>query len=460
MTEWSFCSGIYGGAWATREMKALFADAPRTRRWLDLLALLAEVQADHGIIPKDAAQDIKATCQSIEIDAGFLAECREGYETTGHSTAGLIGAVARRCSGSGREWFYFGATVQDITDTWLMLTLREARGLLIADLERAIAATADLSHRYRDTIMAGRTHGQQGLPITFGFKAAGWLAELRRHRQRFDEAAKRLDIGQLCGGVGSLSGMGPQALAVQKQFLARLGLREPDMSWIASRDVLAEWAHLLVLSTGTAERIGHEVYNLQRDEIGELREPLLTKGISSITMPHKRNPEAAEHIGTLARVARANAALLAECLVHDHERDGKSWKAEWHAVPELTMAAGKAHALLAALLEGIEVCTERMRANLETSGGFALSERAMLALALHVGKESARRLIQRVAASARREGRSFADALAGERDICAYLTKEELSWLTAFDAQVGHCQALVDRVLSTQCGSPNSEFVC
>jgi adenylosuccinate lyase len=352
-----------------------------------------------------------------------------------------------------------GATVQDITDTWLMLTLRDARGLLIADLERAIAATADLCRRYRDTIMAGRTHGQQGLPITFGFKAAGWLAELRRHRQRFSEAAKRLDVGQLCGGVGSLSAMGPQALTVQKQFLARLGLREPDMSWTASRDILVEWAHLLVLLTGTADRIGHEVYNLQRDEIGELGEPRLTGAIGSITMPHKRNPEAAEHIGTLARVVRANAALLAECLVHDHERDGRSWKVEWHAVPELTIAAGKAHALLATLLEGIEVCTERMRADLEASGGFALSERAMLALAPRTGKETARRIIQRVSASARREGHSFAEALARDCEICACLTKEELAWLTAFDAQTGHCQALVDRVLSTHCGSPINEHV-
>jgi adenylosuccinate lyase len=459
MTEWSFCSAIYGGAWATPEMRALFADGPRTRRWLDLLALLAEVQAEHGVIPAEAARDIQATCRSIQIDADFLAECREGYETTGHSTAGLIAAVARRCSGSGSEWFYFGATVQDITDTWLMLTLRDARGVLIADIERAIAATADLCHRHRDTIMAGRTHGQQGLPITFGFKAAGWLAELRRHRQRFDEAAQRLDVGQLCGGVGSLSGMGPQALAVQKQFLTHLGLREPDMSWTASRDILTEWAHLLVLSTGTADRIGHEVYNLQRDEIGELREPLLAEGVGSITMPHKRNPETAENIGTLARVVRANAALLAECLVHDHERDGRSWKAEWHGMPELTMAAGKAHALLATLLEGIEVCTERMRANLEASAGFPVSERAMLALAPHIGKETARHVIQRVAATARREGRSFAAALAEDRDVRAHLTKVELHWLTAFDAQIGHCQALVDRVLMTQRRSANSEYV-
>jgi adenylosuccinate lyase len=453
MTEWSFGSVIYGGAWATPEMRALFTDEPRTQRWLELLGLLADVQAEHGIIPIDAARDIQATCRSIEIDSGFLAECRQGYETTGHSTAGLIAAVARRCSGTGGEWFYFGATVQDIADTWLMLALREARRLLVADLERGIVATAGLCRRHRDTVMAGRTHGQQGLPITFGFKAAGWLAELRRHRQRFDEAAKRLDVGQLCGGVGSLSALGPKALLVQKQFLSRLGLREPDISWTASRDILAEWAHLLVLSTGTADRIGHEVYNLQRDEIAELREPALAAAVGSITMPHKRNPEVAEHLGTLARVVRANAALLAEGLVQDHERDGRSWKAEWHAVPEMTVAAGKAHALLASLLEGMEVCSERMRTNLEASGGYLLSESLMLALAPHVGKETALRTVQGMAALARAEGRSFADIVASDRNICAYLTKEELDRLTMVDAQVGQCQALVDRVLQMQHGS-------
>lgn len=449
MTEWSFGSTIYGGAWATPAMRALFADVPRTRRWLDLLALLAEMQAEHGVVPVDAARNIGATCRSIEVDAGFLAECREGYESTGHSTVGLIAAVARRCSGPGGEWVYFGATVQDLTDTWLMLTLRDARGLLVADIERAIAATTDLCRRYRDTIMAGRTHGQHGLPITFGFKAAGWLAELRRHRQRFAEAAQRLDVGQLCGGVGSLSALGPNALAVQKQFLAHLGLREPDMSWTASRDILTEWAHLLVLSTGTADRIGHEVYNLQRDEISELLEPSSAEGIGSITMPHKRNPELSEHLGTLARVVRANAALLAEGSVHDHERDGRSWKVEWHAVPEITLAAGKATAVLACLLEGLEVHAERMRANLESSSGATLSEGLMLALAPRIGKETARRTVQRIAVLARREGRPFAAVVAGDEDIRAYMTKQELDRLTSVDAHIGQCRALVDRVLQT-----------
>jgi adenylosuccinate lyase len=289
----------------------------------------------------------------VVLDDAFFAEFQAGYQATGHSTAGLIEAMRRRCPDIAGEWIYFGATVQDITDSWLMLALGEARGHLLADLERAIAATTRLCREHRDTVMPGRTHGQQGLPITFGFKVASWLTEMRRHRQRFSEIAARMGVGQLCGGVGSLSALGPRGLEVQRAFCARLGLRPPDMSWTVSRDVIVEWAHLLVLAAGTADRIGHEVYSLQRDEIREVSEGTTGDQIGSITMPHKRNPEVSEHLGTLSRVVRANASALAESLPHGHERDGRSWKIEWHAVPELTMAAGKALNLLAEMLESL-----------------------------------------------------------------------------------------------------------
>ncbi|MGJ0505562.1 MAG: class-II fumarase/aspartase family protein [Methylocystis sp.] len=453
MTGWSFGSSIYGGAWATPQMRALFDDVPRTRRWIEILVLLAEIQAEHGLIPEAAARDIGRACASLTVDAAFLAECRAGYEDTAHSTTGLIAAVARRAGPLAGEWFYFGATVQDIADTWLMLALREARGLLIADLEAAIAAAETHCRRHRDTLAPGRTHGQQGLPITFGFKAASWLAEMRRHRARFDEAAARMDVGQLAGGVGALSALGPDALAIQARLFERLGLRAPDMSWTASRDILVEWAQLLALATGTADRIGHEVYNLQRDEIGEVREPALAHGVGSITMPHKRNPETAEHIGTLARVVRANASLLAESLVHDHERDGRSWKVEWHAVPELTMAAGKALSLLARLLEHLEIDADRMRANLMASGGFALSEGVMLALAPRIGKQTAHRVVQTLAAAARRDGVAFPEAARRDETIRAHLPPDEIERLLDPRAQLGHCQALVDRLLDKRSAS-------
>jgi adenylosuccinate lyase len=450
MTGWSFSSSIYGGAWATPEMRMLFDDIPRTKKWIELLVILGEVQAEFGVIPPEAAQDIKASCATLSVDDDFLAECRAGYESTAHSTAGLILAVARRCAFSGADWFYFGATVQDVADTWLMLALRDARRLLTADLDRAIAACEALCLRHRETIMAGRTHGQQGLPITFRFKVASWLAELRRHRTRFAEVAARMDVGQLCGGVGSLSALGPQALALQQRFFERVGLMVPEMSWTASRDRYAEWAQLLALVSATADRIGHEVYNLQRDEIGELCEAALTEGVGSITMPHKRNPETAEHLKTLARVVRANTSLLVESLTHDHERDGRSWKVEWHSVPELTMAAGKALSLLAALLETVEVEPQRMRDNLVANGGFALSEGIMIAMARRIGKPEAHRIVMSLAAAARAEGRSFPDAVAQDETIRSHLGDDECMRLLDPSAQIGQCVALVDRLLAQE----------
>jgi adenylosuccinate lyase len=447
MIGWSFGSRVYCGAWATPELAAIFDDRPRTRRWLEILATLAEVQGEFGIIPAEAARAVAAACRLVELDEAFFTEFEAGYLATGHSTAGLIEAMRRRSCEAAGEWIYFGATVQDVTDTWLMLALGEARALLLADLERTIAAATRLCREHRDTAMAGRTHGQQGLPITFGFKAAGWLAELRRHRRRFGESAARMGVGQLCGGVGSLSALGPRGLEVQRAFCGRLGLRQPPISWTASRDVIVEWAQVLVLAAGTADRIGHEVYSLQRDEIGELSEGVSRDQIGSITMPHKRNPEISEHLGALSRVVRANANALAESLPHDHERDGRSWKIEWHATPEATLAAGKALSLLAQLLEGLEVDRNRMRLNLQISGGQIYSEAVMLALAAKLGKQSAHRLVHRIAGEAARRKQSFQQAIAENPGVSARLSAAEINRLFDADMQTAQCGALVDRIL-------------
>lgn len=447
MTGWSFGSQIYGDAWSTPALRALFEDQPRTRRWLDILATLAEVQGEFAVIPPANAMAVAKACRSVVLDDAFFADVRSGYQTTGHSTAGLIEAVCRRSPEVAGEWFHYGATVQDITDTWLMLALRDARAHLIVDLDRAIIAARRLCRDHRDTVMPGRTHGRHGLAITFGFKIAGWLAELQRHKQRFGETEPRMSVGQLCGGVGTLSALGPCGLDVQRIFCERLGLRAPATSWTASRDVLVEWAHLLVLAAGTADRIGHEIYCLQRDEIGEVSEGARSEQIGSITMPHKRNPELSEHLGTLSRVVRANAAVLAESLPHEHERDGRAWKLEWHAVPELTMAAGKAMALLAQLLEHLEVNRQRMRRNLDLAGGQIHSEAVMLPLSLKVGKQTAHRLVHGISGAATLRGQPFLQALMEDPVITTELSPGEIAQLFDAAPSTAQCGALVDRIL-------------
>ena len=410
--------------------------------------MLGEVEAEFGLIPLEAAQAIACVCRTKAIDDAFLDEVRVGREQSGHSMQGLIRALQRRLPPSAAQWVYTGATVQDVTDSWLMMTLRDARAIMAADLETVDTALAALARRHRDTIMAGRTHGQHGLPVTFGFKAAVWLVEMRRHRERLREIAARMDIAQLAGGVGALSSLGPRGLDVQKRFAERLGLRPALASWTNSRDVLAEWCALLTLITGTIDKIGHEVYNLQRSEIGELREGFAPGTLGSITMPHKRNPEIAEHLGTLARAVRHLSAALQEGLVHDHERDGRSWKTEWVTIPEATMMAGRAIELLGEMLTRLEVDAARMAANLQADGGFVLSEAIMLALAPKLGRDTAHRLLYDISIKARAAGLALIDAVRANATISAAVSPGELDALLNYASHTGQCAAMVDRVLA------------
>jgi adenylosuccinate lyase len=338
--------------------------------------------------------------------------------------------------------------VQDITDTWTALVLQQVHEIVRRELKAIEASLAQLAAEHCDTVMAGRTHGQIGLPITFGFKTAMWAMEVRRHQQRLRELSLRINVGQLAGGVGSLSSLGFRALELQKSFLKRLGLDAPTISWTTARDSLAEWFNLLALIASTGDKIGHEFYNLQRSEIGEVSEGFVTGTVGSITMPHKRNPEISEHLGTLARVIRHNASLIVESLVHDHERDGRSWKGEWAVLPETCLAAGKLLALLHTLIGNLVVHSDRMRANLEATGGFVLSEAVMLALAARIGKQSAHTLVYETAMNAHTTGRGLKEAVLDNPQICAHLSTSEIEALFDYRQHTGQCGAMVDQVLA------------
>jgi adenylosuccinate lyase len=438
---------IYRNSWGTDEARSIFDDEARTRAWLEILAVLAEAQAEVGLIPADAARDVARACRELPLDAEFFEEVREGFEASNHSTLGLIKAVQRRCPGNSGEWVYYGATVQDITDTWTMMALGRVWQIAYRELRAIEANLLKLAEAHRETVMAGRTHGQIGLPITFGFKAAVWASEVRRHLQRLKDIQPRLGVGQLAGGVGSLSSLGPRGLELQEKFFARLGLRPPDITWINARDVLVEWFQLLTLISGTADKIGHEIYNLQRPEIGEVTEGFVPGTVGSITMPHKRNPEIAEHLGTLARVIRHNAALIAESQVHDHERDGRAWKVEWAVLAETCLAACKLLALANTLTANLVVHPDRMLANLEATKGFVLSEAVMLALAEKVGKQTAHTLVYEIAMQAYEAGRPLKDALLDNPAMITHLSKETIEALFDYRQHVGLCREMVDKTL-------------
>ncbi len=438
-------SVIYGDIWASSEMKAIFTEESRLQGWLEVIAALAEAQEELDIIPAGAGSGIRAACRYDLVD---WERVRRDYCLSGHSLMGIIRELQRLAGEPAGEWVCYGVTVQDVTDTWMSVALQRAWEIVDADLRDVSAILLELARVHRDTPMAGRTHGQEGLPITFGFKAAVWFAEVRRHLARLASLRERLGEGQLCGGVGSLSSFGDRGFALQERFMAKLGLRPPVISWINSRDVLVEYLYVLTMIGNTCDKMAHEVYNLQRSEIGELAEGREFGQIGSITMPHKRNPELAEHIGVLARQVRQGAHACSENMVWDHERDGRAWKSEWAWLPAIFVQMGALLQHTRRLFTGLEVNRERMLENLERTGGRVCSEAVMLGLARKIGKQKAHELVYRVAVEAEKRGCSFAEALRRDESVGEQLTEAELEELLRPERAAGLCGAFVERVLA------------
>lgn len=400
-------SGAFSHLWGTEEVRSLLGERAMYRSWLEILAALAAAQASLGIIPARAAAAIAETTVD-RLDLGLVAaETRR----TSHSTLGFIAALRVVLPAEAAEYAYYGATVQDLTDTWMVLVIRSVGEIVWRDLHAIEGLLVDLAGAHRTTVMAGRTHGQPGAPITFGMKAASWADEIRRHIERLAEGRDRWLVGQLGGAVGTLGFFGDDGPALRASFCARMGLGDPAVPWTAARDRFAEFALLLAMICSTLARIGGEVYELARPEIGELSEGSDTATIGSITMPHKRNPERAEHLDTLARVARANAGVVLEGMVAIGERDGRGWKAEWAALPEVALVTSVALRLAIEIIAGLSVSTSAMAANVAARGGYLSSEEVLAAVAGRLGKHEAQARLQAILADGRRSGATLVEAV-------------------------------------------------
>ncbi len=427
-------SDIFGHQWATAESRAIFGEAARVARWLDIVVALAQAQAECGVIPAESAVAI-ARHQGSHLS---IADIAARTRATSHSTLGMIQTLRELLPGAAAEHVYYGATVQDITDTSQVLELSATGALLWRDLWLLEDDLLRLSVKHRATPMAGRTHGQPGAPISFGFKVASWADEVGRHLIRLREGRGRWLVGQLGGAVGTLAFFGDRALELRAAFCRRLGLAEPDIAWLNARDRLAEFTHLVAMSVTSLARIANEVYALQRHEIGELAEKTRSSTVGSITMPHKRNPEVSEQIVTLARLTRGQANILTDTMVGEHERDGRSWKAEWAVLPEICHYALAATAMTRELISGLEVDAAAMARNL---GPGSSSERLLSAMSVRLGKHRAQQLLQDAYRRARQEQRSLATLLDG------VASQAELAELSHVD--VGASGLMIDRVVET-----------
>ena len=430
---------LFGSA----ETREAFDSRALLQGWLDAERALAEAEAEVGILPRAAAERIAQECDASLYD---LAALREGIADTQHPLVPLVRALSDRCNEAG-AWVHWGATTQDITDTGAVLQVRRALGPVERDLGRARLAAARLAARYRDTPMAGRSHGQHAVPITFGLKAASWADELDRCEERLRRAAGAALTGQLAGAAGTLASLGEDAVAVRAAFCRLLGLAEPETGWHAARDRFRDLLHALDEIASAAERIAAEVVRLQTTEVGEAAEPLATGHVGSSTMPQKRNPMICEYVVASARLLRASTSALRGTAAHANERDMSIWAIEWLAIPQALILAGGIVEKLAHTLEGLHVDRERMRANLEQTRGQIIAEAVMMTLASSLGHEKSHEIVTRATRQATARGSDLASVLAEDPDISSSLSATELAGLLDPSHYLGLAGTDVDAVV-------------
>ena len=299
------------------------------------------------------------------------------------------------------------------------MQIRAALDLVEKDMEAIAAALADLSRRYRDTPMAGRSNLQQAVPLTFGFKTATLLAAMQRHRERLAQLRPRVLVGEFAGAVGTLASLGADGLKVQAALMDELGLGQPEIAWHTVRDRIGEVGCFLGLVTGTLGKISMDVKLLMQTEVAEVYEPFHEGRGSSSTMPQKRNPISCLYIHSNAALVRQHTAALLEAAVADHERSTGPWEIEWIALPEIFLLSAGALAQTRVMLPGLEVDAKRMRANLDLTLGMVVSEAVMMGLGPHLGRQRAHDLVYDICRKVAATGSRWSISGAGCRHLQA-----------------------------------------
>ena len=451
MTLGMLSSTLFGDMFGTAAMRAVFCEQAFLARCVEVEAALARAQARLGIVPAEAAQAISAAAAAIVANPESLdlARLRRETETVGYPILPLVRQLADRAGDAGR-WLHWGATTQDIMDTAVVLQIREGLRLIEADLTAIRGHLAELARKHRDTPLAGRTHLQHALPITFGYKAAVWLSGFDRHAARLDELRPRVLVAQFGGAAGTLAslGEGETSLGSLRELARELGLAEPAITWHVARDGIAETVQFLALLGGSLGKIAFDVMLMSATEFGEAAEPFVAGRGSSSTMPQKRNPISCELILAAAKALRQQTGLILDALVSDFERATGPWHAEWIAVPEsFGYAAGALHQA-AFMLGGLIVDPDRMAKNLGMTHGLIVAEAVMMGLAPHTGRNEAHDFVYDACRLAIESDRPLYDVLLETPEVAGPLGPDRLRALTDPANYLGAAQAMVDRVLA------------
>ena len=420
---------------------ALFEQDARWQAWLDVEAALAKAEAELGMIPKAAAEEIVRKCDLSLFDRARLTE---GFRRTAHTLVPLVWELSRLCEGDAGNYVHWGATTQNITQTGDLLQLRKAHGIFLRQLGAVLAALADLAERAKDMALPGRTHGQHAVPATYGLKVAVWIDEFARHVERLKQCEPRVFQALLGGAAGTVASFGEQGMEVQARMAAHLKMPAMAVPARSTMDHLAEHIMLLALLAASCGKFANEIYTGMKQEFGEVEEPISPGTVGSSTMPQKRNPHLSQDVMAYAAQIRTMVPLALETVMTEHEANRQTSLMMRHAQNQVCVLMGDTLERVRILAEGMVLKPERMRANLDLTEGLIMAEPIMLALGEHVGRQEAHDIVYDAAQAAAGGNGGFGDLLAADPRISQHLSNRQIESLLDPTRYTGLCGQLAE----------------
>ncbi|MED6311284.1 MAG: adenylosuccinate lyase family protein [Pseudomonadota bacterium] len=415
---------------------ALFEQDARWQAWLDVEAALAKAEAELGMIPEAAAEEIVKKCDLSLFDRNRLTE---GFTRTGHTLVPLVWELSRLCDGDAGNYVHWGATTQNITQTGDLLQLRKAHRIYLNQLSQIFTALAKLADKSKDMALPGRTHGQHAVPATYGLKVAIWIDEFARHTERLRQCEPRVFQALLGGAAGTVASFGDEGLDVQARLAAHLDMPAMQVPARSIMDHLVEHVMLLGLLAATCGKFGYEIYTGMKQEFGEVEEPISPGTVGSSTMPQKRNPHLSQDVMAYAAQIRTMVPLAMESVMTEHEANRQTSLMMRYAEREVCTLMGDTLERIRLLAEGLVLKPERMRANLDLTDGLIMAEPMMLALGEYVGRQEAHDIVYDTAQEAAVGDKTFIELLSADKRVTGHLSTRQIEKLLDPTAYTGLC---------------------
>ncbi|MEL6171891.1 MAG: adenylosuccinate lyase family protein [Pseudomonadota bacterium] len=412
----------------------IFSEHATYGRYLDVEVALAKVQGALGVIPKEAADAIQA---SLTVEALDFDRLRTDFNAVGFPIVGLNRQMTEIVPDGFGQYTHWGTTTQDIMDTGLVLALREVMDTLDTLLAKSIEGFAELAEMHKATLISGRSQLQHAVPVTFGYKVAGWALALERNRIKLQDMRDEVLLVQFGGAVGTLVALHPNGPQIRAGLAEALGLIDPGQCWHTYRDGIAGFVSALGVLCGSFEKIAIDIAYMAQTEVGEVTEPTMKGRGTSTAMPNKRNPVLSQQIIVAARAVRGAVPMMLEVMAQDHERGTGIWQTEWDLVPDVCSQAVKAAENIRDLALDLQVDRARMDANIALSGGFPYAEAVMMALAETLGRQSAHDLVEQAVDTAL-QGTPFVMALMSLPEVSNAIDVNDIERIFAGDM---HCIA-------------------